>query len=246
VTFYDVREYQPGDPLRHIHWHAGARRPERLFTKEYEQERVADIGLILDARRRSNPSPAGISLFEHSAKAVSAMASAFIQDGHRVGLLTYGDSIQWTFPGYGKLQHEKIQLALARAREGDSQVFAELDHLPTRLLPSGSQLVFVSPLTPDDAPYLGRLRARGYDLFVVSPDPLGYESWQLHLEDRQPDRAVAIARRLALAERTLLVRDLEQAGVLVLDWDVRMPLRGLFEASRGKMRAWSRHRGRRW
>ena len=56
MSFWGVREYQMGDSLRHINWKIAARRmiaarqAQELFTNEFEQERIADVGLILDAR----------------------------------------------------------------------------------------------------------------------------------------------------------------------------------------------------
>ena len=54
TDFWGVREYHPGDPLRRLDWRLTARHPHKFFTKEFEQEEIADIGLILDARRKTN------------------------------------------------------------------------------------------------------------------------------------------------------------------------------------------------
>src|SRR4030042_1943704 len=48
TNFWGVREYHPGDPLRRLDWKRAARHPNQFFTKEFEQEQIADIGLILD------------------------------------------------------------------------------------------------------------------------------------------------------------------------------------------------------
>ena len=157
VDFYGVREYQAGDPLRWINWRISARHTRTIFTNEFEQERVADVGLILDARRRNDLVVNRQSLFEHSIQAAASLAGAFLNDGNRVGLLVYGRGLEWTFPGYGKVQREQILRALARARTGDSLVFESLDYLPTRFFPAKSQIVLVSPLCEDDPQMLVRL-----------------------------------------------------------------------------------------
>src|SRR3954447_25309384 len=54
IEFFGLREYRPGDPQRWINPRASARHDQRLFVNEFEQERVADIGLILDGRQRVN------------------------------------------------------------------------------------------------------------------------------------------------------------------------------------------------
>ena len=54
-------------------------------------------------------------------------------------------------------------------------MFSDLALIPTRLFPAHSQVVLVSPLLPDDLNVLIQLRARGYQLMVVSPDPVAHE-----------------------------------------------------------------------
>ena len=54
IDFWGVRPYYSGDPLRRLDWRLNARHPGELFTREYEQEEAADIGLILDARSETN------------------------------------------------------------------------------------------------------------------------------------------------------------------------------------------------
>jgi uncharacterized protein (DUF58 family) len=218
VEFFGVRDYQPGDPLRWINSRASARHPHTLFINEFEQERVADVGLILDARQQSDAhSPAG-SLFEHSIRATAALADVFLNGGNRVGLFIYGRSLDWTYPGYGKVQRLRILQALARAKTGGGHVFEKLEHLPARLFPARSQLVLVSPLLPADAGVLITLRARGYRLLVISPNPLPFERQGL------PDsEAVAVATQLANLERQLLLAKLRQADIRVVDWPVDTP-----------------------
>jgi uncharacterized protein (DUF58 family) len=126
-------------------------------------------------------------------------------------------------PGYGKIQRERILEALARASIGDSQVFERLENVPARLFPSKSQLVLVSPLLTDDVQILRRIRSHGYQVMVISPDPLAFE------ESMLPDEQLAresfqVASRIGRIERALLFRQLRQAGVQVVNWRVDTPL----------------------
>ena len=219
ADFYGVRGYQPGDSLRHLNWRATARHSETFFTNEFEQERVADVGLILDARRRSLQRAGSNALFDFSLQATAALADAFLTAGNRVSLLVYGSFLDWTLPGYGKLQRERILLALARADIGDSQVFDRLENLPTRLFPPKSQLVLISPLLVDDTLYLNALAGRGYSLLIISPDPVAFEAGRL-----PSGPALTLAARAAQVERRLLFRRLQQAGAWVVNWDVQQPL----------------------
>jgi uncharacterized protein (DUF58 family) len=235
VEFFGVRGYQPGDALHAINWRAGARHLENLFINEFEQERVADVGLILDARQRSDVISSAGSLFEHAVQATAALADAFLNYGNRVGLLIYGGHLDWTFPGYGKVQRERILRALARTQPGESMAFEELENLPTRLFPVRSQLVLISPLLKDDLEGLMALRGRGYPLLIISPDPISFELKQL--ED-SPD--VNLGARIACLERDLLLRQLRQASIHVLDWNVDIPFHRAAHAFLSRSPTWFR------
>lgn len=216
VEFFDVREYQTGDSPRAINWHQTARHPQSIFANQYEQERVVDVGIILDGRRRVNEF-GGESLFEHSVMAAAAIVDAFLSAGNRVGMLFYGKQVHWTMPGYGKVQGEKILHALSRLEPGESQVFNEL-YIPRRLFPAKSQLVFVSPLIPDDFRALHDLRSKGYAVLVVSPDPVAFEMSTLGQSE-----AIRLAQRIAHLKRQLFLRRLRGIGVQVVNWDVSQP-----------------------
>jgi len=217
VEFFGVRNYQPGDPPRAINWHVSARH-EELYSNEFQQERVADVGIILDGRQRSNIYAGGHSLFEHSIIAAAALADSFLAQGNRVGLLVYGQYLEWTWPGYGKLQREKILHSLSHTTPGISQVFDGLQYLPTRMFPPESQIVLVSPLMEDDYLTLVQLRARGYQVMVVSPDPVAFEEGFL---PSQPE--VRLAARVVRIERELMLNRIQRAGVQLIEWNVSQP-----------------------
>ncbi len=218
VEFFGVRDYQPGDSPRHINWRIAARHDEELYSNEFQQERVADVAVVLDGRERSNLFIGGNSLFEHSVLAAGTLSDALLAQGNRVGLLIYGQYLHWTWPGYGKLQRERILQALSHAQPGSSQVFDGLEYLPTRMFPSESQIILVSPLVEDDYATLVQLRARGYQVLVVSPDPVAFE--QSHLPQW---RAIQLAARVVRLERGILIRNLKRAGVHVVEWDITKP-----------------------
>jgi uncharacterized protein (DUF58 family) len=218
IEFFGVRGYQPGDPPGQINWRVSARHPQELYSNEYQQERVTDVAIILDGRERTNLYTGGHSLFEQSVLAAAALADAFIAQGNRVGLLVYSHFLGWTWPGYGKLQRERILQALAHAQPGSSQVFSGLEHLRARLFPAESQIVLISPLVADDYEVLVQLRARGYRVMVVSPDPVTFE--QAYLPAR-PE--VDLAARVIRMERELLIRSLRRAGLQVVNWEVSQP-----------------------
>lgn len=241
TDFFGVREYQPGDPPGAINWRTSARSVEKFYTNEFQQERVADVGIVLDGRLRTNEFARGHSLFEHSVQAAASLADGLLNQGNRVGLLLYASYLSWTFPGYGKIQRERILHALANARAGESQVFSNLEHIPQRLFPPKSQIMLISPLSEDDLSPLIQLRAQGYEVMVVSPNPVKFELSYLPVNE-----TIQLAGRVIHMERVLLLQKLGRAGIHALDWDVSEPF-DLFvkrRLSRSPAYAWLRATGR--
>lgn len=228
IEFFGVREYYPGDERRYLNWKATARRG-RLIVNEFEQERVADIIILLDARERSDV----LGLFEHSVRAALALAQYCISQGNRVGLLIYGKYLNWTWPGIGRWQRERLVRALAAAEKGDKAVFEDLEYLPTRLLPAGSQLIFVGPILESDVQTMLDLRLR-YEILCVAPNPIVVEGRTL---PQAPETDLAL--RLERLRRSSLLAQLRRGGIRVLDWDVTQPLASIIarEAGRAAWRA---------
>ena len=76
----------------------------------------------------------------------------------------------------------------------------------------------ISPLAADDLGVLVHLRARGYQVMVVSPNPVLFETARL-----SPRAEVRQAARVLHLERDLLIKHLRRAGIQTLDWDVSRP-----------------------
>jgi len=239
TDFFGVREYQPGDSPRTINWRASAHSMDALYSNEFQQERVADVGIVLDGRLRANEFARGHSLFEHSVQAAAALADALLMQGNRVGLLVYAMFLRWTVPGYGKVQRERILHSLAHAKPGGSEVFSDFAHLPTQLFPAESQIVLVSPLLEDDLMPLLQLRAQGYQVLAVCPNPVKFE-----LSYLKKDRNVELASRVIHLERGLLLQKVKRAGIQVLDWDVSEPFDLVVKRKLGRPPAWLRAVGR--
>ena len=222
TDFWGVREYRPGDSLHRINWNLAARHPHKLFTNDYEREEIADFGLILDARRLANTDTLEEALFEFSVSAVATLAKNFLRNGNRVSLLVFGETILTAFPGYGKQQLNLLLWNLARARLGGNLPFTSLKHFPTNLFPTRSLLVVFSPVDSRDQEAYARLRAFGYDVLLISPDPVDFVAQRLPRTQTN-----TLAFRTARVERVIQLKRLLKLGVRVIDWQVNQPLEPL-------------------
>jgi uncharacterized protein (DUF58 family) len=215
TDFLGVREYRAGDQLRRLNWRLAARHPHQLFTNEYEREEMADFGLIVDARRLSSADTVEEALFENSIRAALSLSEAFLKAGNRVSLLIFGETMSALFPGYGKKQRNRIVRSLVDARLGSNLPLGYLEYFPTRLFPSRSILIVFSAVGMYDHETYTRLRSFGYDILLISPDPVDYA------RQRLPETQVnALAARAARVERIVQLKQIMRLGVQVVEWQV--------------------------
>jgi len=219
TDFWGIREYHPGDPLQRLNWRLIARHPRHFFTKEFEQEALADIGLVLDARGKTNVQRDDDSLFEHSARATASLAEMFLRQGNRVSLLIWGEPVVSVFPGYGKGQLNRILNSLAQVTPNSDNSLNELHFVPTQMFSSQSLILVISPLASNDWRLFPRLRAFGYQVLLISPDPLNYVRSRL-----STDQNGRLASRLTRLERQLEIAKIRRLWVPVIDWSVSQPL----------------------
>jgi uncharacterized protein (DUF58 family) len=220
TDFFGVREYHPGDSLRSLDWRLTARHPRKFFTKEFEQEEIAEIGLILDARHRTDLKIGNESLFESSVGATASLAEMFLHQGHRVSLFVFGETTQTAFPGYGKTQLQRIMSCLSKAKVGtENRTIGNLDFIPIRMFPSHALIIIISPLTSTDRTLFLRLRAYGYQTLLISPDTIDF-AYPTLTQDT-PNR---LAIRAARLERRLRLNDIAQLQISVIDWQISKPL----------------------
>lgn len=220
TDFFGVREYQAGDPLRSLDWRQTARHPNRLFTKEFEQEEIAEVGLILDARHRTELRIGELSLFESAVSAAASLAEMFLHQGHRLSLLAFGRGIASVFPGYGKQQLHRVMNCLANVDVSPEGSVSAFNYLPIRMFPSRSLIIVISPLTSTDKSLFLRLRAMGYQVMLISPDPLDLALPALALDDGDHP-GDQLAARAAHIERHLQLREIAQLRISVINWPIR-------------------------
>ncbi len=236
TNFWGIREYHPGDPLRRLDWRLTARHPRRFYTKEFEQEAIADIGLIVDARAKTNLWHGEDCLFEHSARAAASLAEVFLRQGNRVSLLVWGDPMISIFPGYGKVQLNRILRALAQTSPTSEGSVNDLHFVPIQMFPSHALIVVLSPLAANDWPLFPRLRAYGYQVLLICPDAFDYARPSL-----PTDQTTQLAARLARLEHQVEISKITRLWIPMVKWPVSQPLSPLVRQALGRAHIQLRH-----
>ena len=97
MEFEEVREYQPGDDVRHIDWKVTARMGAP-YVKRHREERELTVMLLVDVSS-SGAFGSGAKLKNEVAAEVAAiLAYTAIRSNDRVGLIVFSDRIELYIP----------------------------------------------------------------------------------------------------------------------------------------------------
>ncbi|SNZ15805.1 Uncharacterized conserved protein, DUF58 family, contains vWF domain [Terribacillus aidingensis] len=158
-----IREYTPGDRFSWIDWKASARKQD-MMTKEFEQEKSADVLIALDQRAAAQSE----DLFEHSIVIVYSVYQQLKRRNEQVGFLSIGKEVKWLPATMGSAQLQRVQQHLITVRY--EQEPARIQALAAELSkqPKGSTVYYVTTqLDIGDFPILRALRQSGYLLVVL-------------------------------------------------------------------------------
>ena len=152
TDFHGVREYQPGDELRHVHWRTTAR-TGTLSVAEYEQGASRDTVIALDLSRAAYARlGAGAEDALEAAVTMAVSLSDFLlRQGHAVRLLTPGDADDPAPPAAGRAQMPRILDALVRAEADSPLSLAETLTRGRLRLARGTTLLYITPAADDPA-----------------------------------------------------------------------------------------------
>lgn len=180
--FGGVRPFQPGDPLRRIHWRATARMGVPV-SRRWEPARSRQVILVLDVQTVEGPSwemAWDEDAFESLCVAAASLARSLLHGGAAVGMAAAGFSgtsqrLAFLPPRSGLAQLGRVTDLLARLGPISSGTLPGLLTWLTRRVPSGASLVVLTARAPHAVqPTLRRLQASGYgvEILVLGADHL--------------------------------------------------------------------------
>jgi uncharacterized protein (DUF58 family) len=210
IEFADLRPFLPGDRPRSINWRATARR-DALMVNQRHPERATDVVLFLDSFL--DVRGAAGSTLDQAVGAAASLASAYLRQRDRVGLVSFGGFVQWLPPSGGQAALYRLLDTLMETQVFATAAWKGIRHLPPRTLPAKAMIIALTPLVDErGVAALFDLLARGYDLAVVDISPL------------TPAAPAAggqwddLAQRLWALERETLRHRYQRLGAAVVEW----------------------------
>lgn len=212
ARYAGVRAYQPGDPLKEIHWRATARTGS-LVSRRHEPVNEQQVLLAIDLQTVSGPH--WLMIFDDEALeglcvAAASIARRLLHGGASCGVLL-GTQLagggRWSYlpPSTSPGQLGRIEDLLARVQPIMALPFERLLEVVPRRLPPGGTLVVLSARDP--SPFLDPLRRL---------DRSGYAVRLLTMGAGRDDHRSAATAAGVTAETAHLDPDWRQADALTL------------------------------
>jgi uncharacterized protein (DUF58 family) len=230
TEFFTMREYQPGDSLRRIHWRSTARMGRPMVTQD-EMRRQSKVTILLDDRRELHRrvSPEKDS-FERAVESAASLVDLFIRTGFlvRMGFVTgkQGSSAAPAAPesfGSGKDHYHRLMEALAIAEPSGAppapDPFKQNEAAGNTRAASGPDhglLIYVTTSVGEGS-LPAWMKKRGGLPSIVVRHPL----WAFR-KSLDPDRAAAAREAKAMESRGSAVVDVAPPASFAQAWRERL------------------------
>lgn len=165
-----VRDYQPGDSLKRIHWPASAH-TDSLMVRQPEAARSEDWWIFLDLDQAVQAGSGQDSTLELSIVLAASLIRRGWQEHRRVGLALAGPDLAWLEPRSDSLHRWNLMSTLAMAEAGPRSL---IDLLSMGEPTGRAAWIVITPAV--DAAWVGRLaqRSRQRNITVLLVDPVEF------------------------------------------------------------------------
>lgn len=168
LNFSELREYAPGDDIKHIDWRSSAR-SGKTFVKSFEEERQLTVMLAVDT---SSSTAAGIagSMHQRALTFSSLLATLAAINGDLCGLMLFSSTVDLLIkPSNKKTQSQRIMRALSESTAAAAtDIDGALKHLLTQMRKRSILFVLSDFYSP---PFERSLTSssRHHDTILVAP-----------------------------------------------------------------------------
>ena len=171
-SFFGLREYRSGDPIRKIHWPTTLR-TRTVMIKEFEEDMHASVTIVLDSCKSSIVTAGDDTNLEVAIRVAASLANYTLVNGHPT-TLTYFDEMTRTIRG-DKAMGELTPVldALARLTPSDTSPAELINRASAQSAKNANCIVILLSADRNALSEILRLRSRGTEMLVVLVDNIG-------------------------------------------------------------------------
>lgn len=228
LEFQSLREYQQGDPVRHIDWRATSRR-QKIIIREYQEEQDQQVLFILDSGYRlhrrdgdygENAGP-GYTQFDSALNAALLLAYVALKHGDGVAAMSFGAEDRWIPPRKGMSTLTTLMNGLYDLKSSPvaSSLFSGLENALSRLH-RRTFIILISNFREEDGESLSWILQRigkRHLLLLVSFRELEAEDLSRRHPANSEEALETAAAFSYLAARRRLYKSWEHSGLLTLE-----------------------------
>lgn len=169
LVFSDLREYQPGDDVKHIHWKATAR-SGRVFVKSYVDDRSLSLVLMTDVSASLQSPSDGGSAITQALEFATLVALLGFRAQDALGLATFDVKLtQFLQPARSRSQFHRVVRTMCEPQRSAPEISGRsvntdlgiaIDELAPLLRRRSVVFIVSDFFTPPFADALRRLRQR--------------------------------------------------------------------------------------
>ena len=237
IEYAQSRQYQWGDPIRHIDWRVTAR-TRKPYIKEYEAPKRMPCYLMMDTSASMTVSSHRRSKYATAVHIAGGLALACLDRISPVGVVGVGGRDLRVEPSLSRDQILQWLHGLRRYRFDESTYLAKRVSQLTPALSSRSLVIVLSDLHDPQAPAALKLMAQRHDCAVIQLRDPAEDSLRgagvFRAQEAETGRAFVTHGRRQWADPTEIKDDLKRSGIdhLVISTDepFALKLRYFFES----------------
>lgn len=172
-SFFGLREYRHGDPIRKIHWPSTVR-TRTVMVKEFEEDMHSSVTILLDTWKRSVVEFNDDSNLEVAIRVAASLANYTLTNGHPTTLFHFDEPAQTVRRDKATGELTPILDALARLEPGGMPPARLLGAAVGAEFRNSNCIAVLLSADRDAMSELLRIRARGIEVLAVVVDPAGH------------------------------------------------------------------------
>ena len=141
--FFGIREYQPGDPIKRIHWISSARQ-NKLIVKQFQRQSFFRATLVFNLNRNENFGYGKETVEEYIIKIAASVAKYLLEKGCALELIAHTGEMVHIPSNKGPEHLEGIFKFLAGACAESTITLSEVLEGSSRFIPNDSNLIVIT------------------------------------------------------------------------------------------------------
>ncbi len=174
TDFFGIRQFQPGDPLKNVHWPSVAKSGgEKMMVREFESEQNIRVMIMLDSSSSMGAGLPRNNKLEFSIRSAVMMAYLALEKKDTVGLCVYNEEVETLMDPSGS-QAFMFQFLNALALvtpKGQARMLKAVEYLLPRL-GKATYIIIISDLESPREEIIEavrKLRSHKHRVFIISP-----------------------------------------------------------------------------